>query len=481
MELKQFFLLNAEAYAQRQQAETTFLSLSKALPLTDDSDEYETIENKIWIILTQLPQESLNNLRQQNISPQDSGWVDLALIYQSHNTLSSRPDLQIDAWQAQYPDHPATQQLLDSIKALQSDILFQPQIIAVLLPQSGTFAKPANAIKTGLIAAFMARENTGYTPELRFYDSGELAEQALNAYDRAIQEGAELVIGPLSKDNVEALSNRESLAVPTLALNTIQQDKVVDNLFFFGLTPEDEAQQAAEKAWLDGYNRGLVLTPNGVWGDRLYAAFNETWVKYGGKTIEQQAFNPTAQDFSKPLQALLNLDESRVRIRAIRQILGSEVDAEPRRRQDIDFIFLVASPQQARQIRPQLKFFYAESIPIYATSHLYTGTPAPETDHDMNDIFFCDMPWVIETNPLWQDIADNFPTQAPAYKRLYALGVDSFNIIPHLRRFSAYKFQQLAGQTGLLSLDSQQHIKRQLLWARFINGKPVRASSQQAF
>ena len=481
-ENQRYFLLKADTHATLQQPENSFLYLSQAMLLTESPEEIEIIENRIWSTLLQLPPNSLEQLRQIP-SPPDTvpGWLDLFTIYQKQNRLSARPDLEIAQWQTNYPEHPASQHLLDSITALQEDVLFQPQVIAILLPQTGPFAKAANAIKTGLIAAFLERNNPSYAPELQFYDTGELTDQALNAYDRAIQEGAELVIGPLRKDNVSALALRESLPVPTLALNRAQLEQAVDNLYLFGLSPEDEAQQIAEKAWLDGYNHSLTLVPEGGWGERLNLAFEDTWVQYGGKSLEQQNFNPTAQDFTKPLRALLNLDESRARIKALKQLIGSEIRTEPRRRQDVDFIFLASRPQQARQIRPQLKFFYAESIPVYATSHVYTGMPDPKKDHDMNDIVFCDIPWVLEPNKTWNNILEQWPNRAPAYIRLYALGVDSYNIISHLRRLSAYKFQQFPGQTGTLTLNELQQIKRQLLWARFVNGKPKRISSPLAF
>ncbi len=480
-EKRTYLQLKADAHKQRHESEEAFLALSQTLALTDDSDNYANVENNIWAMLIQLSPESLSDLRLRSDSPETLGWLDLAEIYHGYNSLSSRMDLDIAAWLVRYPNHPASPQLLDSIKALQNDILFKPQVIALLLPDGGPFAKPAAAIKTGFIAAFMARADESYTPEIRFYDSGELADQTLNAYDRAVLEGAELIVGPLSKNNVSTLAQRETLPIPTLALNSIELEHAVDNLYLFGLNPEDEAKQVAEKAWLDGYNQALSLIPKGKLGERLGRAFSETWRAFGGKTMEQQQFDPTAQDFSRPLQALLNLDESKARIRAIKNLLGHEVRTEPRRRQDVDFIFLTAQPQQARQIRPQLKFFYAGNIPVYATSHVFTGSVNPRTDHDMNDILFCDMPWVLDSQPLWEKIHANWPNQSSRYKRLYALGVDSFDIIAHLRRLSAYKFQQFPGRTGLLSLDNVHHIKRKLRWARFVNGRPVPLASQQSF
>ena len=463
----------AQAYIQLEQPENAFTYLSQLLEISEPNKR-SLIETLLWNTLTQTPSNKLEELKEQLTSADDLGWLELTNIFHSYSTLSTRIDLQIEQWHSKYPQHPASIELITSIKTLQSEIIFQPQTIAILLPQSGPFARAGEAIKTGIIAAFMNQNNNDYQPELRFYDTGEMAEQALNTYDRAVHEGADLIIGPLSKGHVSSLANREALAVPTLALNSISTDITTENLFLFGLPPEDEAQQVAEKAWLDGYNHALTLVPEGKWGERLSNMFSMAWKNFGGQSIETQRFDPSAQDFSKPLQALLNLDESQKRIRDIKWLLGQEVRTEPRRRQDVDFIFLAATPQQARQIRPQLKFFYAENIPIYATSHLYTGMLNPEKDHDMNDILFCDMPWVLNPSSLWQNIHAHWPKLAPSYKRLYALGLDSYNIVPHLRRLSAYKFQYFSGYTGNLSIDSQQRVNRELLWARFVNGKAIR-------
>ena len=474
-----YLTYKADVYSLLSQPEDAFLTLSNALKLAEGDARF-FIELQLWNTLTHLPMSSVYNLSAQELPMAEQGWLELVRIFHSHNTLSSRLDLQLDDWQNNFPQHPASSHLIDSIKTLQSEILFHPKVIAVLLPESGPFAQAAQAIKTGIIAAFMQQEQSDYTPELRFYNTGELTEQAINAYNRATQEGAELIIGPLSKDHVSALALLEHISVPTIALNNIKTDKIIENLYLFGLSPEDEAQQVADKAWLDGYNHSLSLVPNTTWGQRLSQAFSTTWKKYGGNNIEQQSFDPSSQDFSKPLQALLNLDESNNRIRALKQLLG-ELKTEPRRRQDVDFIFLAANPQQARQIRPQLKFFYAESIPIYATSHVYGGSVDRSKDHDMNDIIFNDMPWVLIDNTLWQNILHHWPNQAQRYKRLYALGIDSYNIIPQLRRLSAYKFQQFPGATGVLSINEEQRIQRQLLWARFVNGRPAQLSPQQAF
>ena len=157
-------------------------------------------------------------------------------------------------------------------------------------------------------------------------------------------------------------------------------------------------------------------------------------------------------------------------------MLHENLKFEPRRRQDVDFIFLAAFPRQARLIRPQLKFHYAGNIPVYATSHIYSGKRNRHADRDMDDIIFEDIPWVLytpnNTPPLQKNIDQLWPEESDQYTRLFAMGIDAYNLIPHLNHLKSYSYERYNGETGILSLDEYHRIFRQLSWARFRNGIP---------
>ncbi len=96
----------------------------------------------------------------------------------------------------------------------------------------------------------------------------------------------------------------------------------------------------------------------------------------------------------------------------------------------------------------------------------------------MDGILFCDMPWMLRqpesrnTQPSWQSIEQEWPDSAPPYKRLYALGIDAYNLLPWLNYLQIYRHEQLSGETGNLYLDDNNRIHRQLIWARFRRGVP---------
>lgn len=276
---------------------------------------------------------------------------------------------------------------------------------------------------------------------------------------------------------MEQLVKVRSLEVPVLALNIIPPRKSIpDNLYQFGLSPEDEAKQVAEKAWVDGHTRAIALIPQGNWGKRVFSSFRNRFVGLGGEVVEHQTYNTKKYDFSSTIKTLLNIDESNDRRRSMRNALGRKIEFEPYRRQDANFIFLLAKSGLARQIRPQLQFHRASKLPVYTTSHSYSGKPDPKRDQDLEGIIFPDIPWLIlneGTQPLSRElIQETLAAKKPNYGRLYAMGIDSYKMLPHLSRLKSSPRETLDGKTGILSLERGDQIHRQLVWAKMTKGEP---------
>jgi outer membrane PBP1 activator LpoA protein len=282
-----------------------------------------------------------------------------------------------------------------------------------------------------------------------------------------VRDGAQFVIGPLRKEEVEALAQRGNLTAPVLALNTIDSNWLPAGLYQFGLAPEEEARQVAERAWLDGHTRAAMITPNGPWGTRIAQAFRDRWTELGGQVVTSAGYESQENDYAAPLRAMFALDASDRRHNQVENVLGRSLEFTPRRRQDVDFIFLAAFPRQARLLRPQIKFHHATDLPVYATSHVFTGTMAPEEDRDMDGAVFGDMPWVLEG---LQPAA--LKRHEGQMARLVALGVDAYNLLRYLRLLENYPAERYEGGTGELQLDDKRRVQRQLAWARFISGRP---------
>ncbi len=346
-----------------------------------------------------------------------------------------------------------------------------PQQIAVLLPLTGRYSQPAQAIREGILSAYYDEQSTS---TLRFYDTQGKKEHAWSAYRQAINEGADFIIGPLTKEAVNHLAMVEMPQIPILALNYSNTLRMGPNGFYqLALSPEDEATQVALHAWNSGLRNPIILVPDNNWGKRISLAFQETWGQLGGEIRSKQRYNPKESDFSKPIRTVFELDLSDQRHRSLQQSLYTNIKFTPRRRQDVDFAFIAAQPRQARLLRPQFKFHYASDVPIYATSHLYQGTPNPQQDRDMDGITFGDIPWTLDidkVNSPRKAILAIWPNANKKHWRLYAMGVDAYR----LSAFLQARPNQLNyyGETGHMQLTHDGKLYRQLEWARFYRGKP---------
>ena len=253
--------------------------------------------------------------------------------------------------------------------------------------------------------------------------------------------------------------------------------RIVPRLYHFALTPETEARQVAERAWFAGFGKALALTREGSWGERVFGAFAEEWERLGGILLGHHVLPEESTDIGSSAAAALGVSQSRERARAVRGIIGRRVEHEPRRRQDIDVVFMAAFPSGARQLMPQLAFHHGTGLPVYATSHAWSGALDPANDRDLDGITFGDMPWLVAPTASDAVLREQFdaafgglPLKLP---RLHAFGADAYRLATELPRIARDPSAHISGHTGRLSVTADQRIARRLAWARFAGGLPV--------
>ena len=94
-----------------------------------------------------------------------------------------------------------------------------PAQIALVLPLSGRQQAAGIAVRDGFLAALL-QQDAIKRPLVNVYDSAEMG--ATTAYRRAIADGAQFVVGPLTKDEVTAIAVSGEMSVLTLALNQLR-------------------------------------------------------------------------------------------------------------------------------------------------------------------------------------------------------------------------------------------------------------------
>ncbi|ROL63223.1 hypothetical protein BK634_30765 [Pseudomonas chlororaphis] len=423
----------------------------------------------IWALIAALPIDQLQPAGSDDLA----GWMSLALAVKSAGTLEQQ-QAAIDNWRTQNPKHPAAVQLplpLTQLKQLASQPLSK---IALLLPQDGPLASVSKALREGFMAAHYQAQQAGQKPpSIEFYDSSRLTSLD-DFYSKAQAAGVQLVIGPLEKNQVKQLAARPQLPITTLALNYSEGEQGPAQLFQFGLAPEDEAREVSRRARADGLHRAAIMISKGERGDRMVKAFRQDWEANGGSIIDiVRVDQPVA--LAQQIADMFHLRQSEGRAKSLQSTVGTQVAAQPSRRQDIEFIFLDATPQQAQQIKPTLNFQYAGDVPVYATSQVFSASGDQNQYNDMNGVRFCETPWLLDANdPLRKQVAAQWPAAGGSLGRLYALGIDAYRLAPRIGQLKALPDSRVEGVTGSLSMSPSRRVERQLPWAQFVSGQVTR-------
>jgi outer membrane PBP1 activator LpoA protein len=406
-----------------------------------------------------LQSQSLSKLNTQvtiTTRPTEQAWLKLAIISKQYGANTSDLLPRLMAWRDTYPNHPGNSLFPENNKLKYLTLVKPQKHIALLLPLKGPLGAQGQAVRDGYLSAYYdALTDNNHKQTITFYDT---SSANLNlVYQQAIAKGANVIIGPLTKPQVQQLSTQGTYPVTTLALNYIEQNTADPHFYQFGLSQRDEAEQLAEKAFQSGKSRAIIIASGETWGRNIANTLTQHWEAQGGKIIDSYYY-PTRPHFSQDIAKLMHINPTEDRAQMNDDNTKSVLQKQ--RRQDFDTIFLIALPQQGRDIVPLLKYYYADDTPIYSTSIIYTGSPTPQKDADLNGVIFCDIPWVL-----------NKPSKSQ-HNRLYAVGRDAELLSNELERLAILPHFPLPAATGSLSLNTKQQIYRQVPWTQMHAGHP---------
>ena len=332
--------------------------------------------------------------------------------------------------------------------------------VAVMLPFSGKYEKASAAIRNGieLTNNLVPREQR---PQLLFLNSGEGITGAV------LQQAAsaEIMIGPLSREGVtQVLQMSSGLPRTTIALNH------VDNLsplgvYQFGLSPDEDARQIAQKAFSDGHRTASVLYPSAEWGSRHLEGFRHHWTALGGSI---------AATVSYPLgKATASKDKKNPISEAVKAVLQSSGD----------FVYVVGKPRKARELRTFLLYHGNIELPAYISSRAYDRRLFSHDSGDLTGAWLAAMPISIPDQappqnstsgqtaaptiisnrsiPTWSMLESTAGFSAN-YASFYALGIDAMRLALNAYRLEPYSMVE--GASGNLYSDEYGVIRRQPAW-----------------
>ena len=415
--------------------------------------EDETMSDRLFGYLLRLDTATLAEASRRTSDLNWRQWLQIQIVYREG------PEALAD-WIARpnaLPQHPAMPQHVT--RWVTSETVDH---IALLLPLEGRLAGAGEAVLAGAVdQLYTLFPDPSRRPNLTALNSTQPAGvRAL--YRQAVADGADLVIGPLIKDDVALLRQLAQRSVPIIALN--QTDSMAGssnrNWMSLSLAPEDEARQIADVAFGQACRHAIVVGMNTDRGARLLSSFTERWTHHGGR-IRGQLVADNPADTNAEMGKLLGSGSSDQRIRAVERAFDLPVDARGRGRSDFECIFMLApDAATARSWRPLLVFHMTGDIPVYATSAINDGV-SDTRNRDLNGVVFVETPAMLP------------PEMTDRLSRLRALGRDALTLAQHWQQTTETQQWVVRGQTGLLRRKKDGSVERALELATF-DGAQVR-------
>ena len=454
--------------------------------IRDALDRGDFEPDMVLASLLDQPQASLQNALDRAAADEDIAllpWLELAYTARRYLLDNVSRSQAFGDWVRQYAgmgwSAEAAEQSLQAWKATRS----RPTHVAVLLPAEGALQRAGEVLRDGLVSAWLALPER-QRPRLSFYYLEDRQDAAVGAWFQARDDGVDALIGPLDRRQIAPLLQLPDSGFPMLLLNRPQATpefmpaiEPVRSISILALPPEEEAELAAVHALVQGYSRALVVARSSDWGTRVADRFIDTFELGGGRVLARADYDAETFDHTDQLEVLLRLEQSERRITTLADVLGQPVEAQAKRRTDVELIFMAAPGGDARQLMPQLRFLDAGDVATYATSHIYSGRG---NDRDLQGIQFPASPWLLQdsfTGGLRQQIQQQFPDLSSlALSQLHALGRDAIALLPWLDEMKRDRQLYLAGQVGRLRLSDGVLFERDLPWARIDQGRPVEYS-----
>ncbi|GAA0220686.1 penicillin-binding protein activator [Marinomonas primoryensis] len=419
------------------------MDLTYNLPLNEGEDN----QTKLWLAVQNLTQNEIDELYQQQ-RPLLNGWLTISGILRNQSLSIEQQLTVFENWRIENPNHPAALSPPQDFQIMSSIEDMAPKKIVLMLPMSGKLERASQAIVDGFFATFYNQKEA--RPQVSIINVDDYSN-IIDALAAANEKQPDVIIGPLQKNNV-AQVGRLDLPYPVIALNQLDINLHPKNLYHFSLSAEDEIHELITFAKQEGATKAAILNIQDTWALKQSDEFRVAATKENITITSNQSYANTPKGRQDAIQKLLLIDESYARKRRIEQWTGTKVESIARSREDLDYVFYVGKLNDAKQIRPLIDFYFADKIPMLATSTLNDSEPDKSINpSDIERILFTEVPALTPNSTTLDVLPKN--QSSNILRRLQALGADSYLLANKYRLFTLLPSTKISANTGIITID----------------------------
>lgn len=319
--------------------------------------------------------------------------------------------------------------------------------IALILPlnSAGPSAAVASMFQQGCVDGM---EALALPLQIDTYAHDGSAQQMLAAYREAVQDGAQVVIGPLQKNNVRALQQAHPQPpVDTLLLQPAAAPDGDGAYYVLTLDIEKEIAELA-RAIAVRQQQAIIVSDGSAVSQRQKSAFLRAWAGTGHPPPENFYIYDAGKDWQRLFENLKDRSEA-----------DEESDEPPA---PPAALFAAGSGDFIRRARN----FAPQRYPLYASSLFFSGSTA---ERFLDNLYIMEIPLFIGGRhlPPGSRVSPLVRTRPGLQQRFYALGADACRAMQQAPQwFNGWRMPGLSGEIELTG----RHLRRHGILSRYQAG-----------
>lgn len=179
--------------------------------------------------------------------------------------------------------------------------------VAILLPLTGP---QANLGKAMLQTAQMALFDVGQANfELMPYDTEGTGDGARIAATKAIEDDAQLILGPVFSNSVRAAKNVVRYHNVNMISFSTDWSVTSSNVFIMGFLPFDQIERIITYAVSQDIKRIAAIAPQTVYGRAIISAYQTLAQQMGIETVDILTYDPQNANLAPDMRSFTHYDE----------------------------------------------------------------------------------------------------------------------------------------------------------------------------
>ncbi len=397
------------------------------------NQERQENNDSIWELLRMSNPQMLSQINIKRNEASLSAWLNLINVYNTYKSQPQELALSINNWKMRFAHHSAALFLPAELKTIISFEKTQFTNISLLLPLSGDYKFLGDVVYKGFSEASQSNNNIMVNVlDTNTASIDELIQKSKNL-------GAKAIVGPLLKSKVDnILTTPNTFGLSVLALNSTSNVKAKTNICYYGLSPEAEAQSAANKIYEDRFTQVTVVAPNDDFGRRSANSFLSQWRKLTNDDANvqyyEQAIDIVAKLQNTNTQALYFLGNANQLLEAKEALDASELVGK---------------------------------FAIYSSSRSHSPNSRADFFTTMEGVKFSEIPLLSDRFSSDYKKVSELVNNDYSMMRLYAMGFDAWKIINNFNEIRQIPDFNIDGLTGKLKTGVNCNIERGMTWLKY--------------